>query len=157
MLLALMSFAQVLGQWTFGLLSDKVGLDPLIVLSTIVAAVASFTLWGFAHDLAPLVVFTLLFGFFAYGFSSMRARIGTALSEEPTAALATFGIFVCCQGVGNVLAGPISVGLLDGVVKKDRYGLMRYRVMVIFTGSCMLLSALSIGTWYIRPQRLRTR
>lgn len=157
MLLALMSFAQMLGQWTFGILSDEVGLNSLIVLSTMIAAVASFTSWGLAHDLAPLVVFALLFGFFAYGFCSMRARMGTAVSEEPTAALATFSIFVCCQGLGNVLAGPISVGLLHGAVRRDGYGIMRYKAMVIFTGACMMLSALSVGTWYIRPRRLLAR
>ena len=157
MLLALMSFAQMLGQWTFGILSDKVGLNPLLVLSTTIAALASFTSWGLAHDLAPLVVFALLFGFFAYGFCSMRARMGTAVSEEPTAALATFSIFVCCQGLGNVLAGPISVGLLNVSVRRDGYGVMRYKAMVIFTGACMVLSAMSVGTWYMRPRRLLAR
>ncbi|KAL8627222.1 hypothetical protein Q9189_007072 [Teloschistes chrysophthalmus] len=91
LLLALMNLGQVLGQWTFGILSDRMSLNPLLVLSTTVAAIASFTSWGLAHDLAPLVVFALIFGFFAYGFCSMRARMGTAVSEEPTAALATFG------------------------------------------------------------------
>ena len=157
MLLAVMSAAQVLGQWTFGFLSDKVGLNILVLFSTLATAVASFTSWGFAHDLAPLVVFSLLFGFFAYGFSSMRARMGTAVSEEPTAALATFGIFTFCQGLGNVLAGPISAGLLSGGIRRNSYGITRYKAMVVFTGSCMLLSALSVGSWYIRPFRTRTR
>ena len=157
MLLSVMSAAQVAGQWTFGILSDKMGLNPLVLLSTIVTAAACFTSWGLAHDLAPLVVFSLLFGFFAYGFSSMRARMGTAVSEEPTAALATFGIFTFCQGSGNVLAGPISAGLLSGRVQRDSYGIVRYKALVVFTGSCMLLSALSIGTWYIRPRRLQAR
>ena len=157
MLLSVMSAAQVMGQWTFGILSDKMGLNPLVLLSTIVTAVACFTSWGLAHDLAPLIAFSILFGFFAYGFSSMRARMGTAVSEEPTAALATFGILTFCQGSGNVLAGPISAGLLSGSVQRDSYGVMRYKALVVFTGGCMLLSALSIGTWYIRPRRLRAR
>lgn len=154
LLLALMNLGQVLGQWTFGILSDRMSLNPLLVLSTTVAAIASFTSWGLAHDLAPLVVFALIFGFFAYGFCSMRARMGTAVSEEPTAALATFGVFVCCQGIGNVLAGPISVALLDGTVKREGYAIARYRPMVVFTGGCMVLSAVSIGSWYIRQRRL---
>lgn len=157
MLLSVMSAAQVVGQWTFGILSDKVGLNPLVLLSTIVTALACFTAWGLAGDLAPLVVFSLLFGFFAYGFSSMRARMGTAVSEEPTAALATFGILTFCQGSGNVLAGPISAGLLSGRVQRESYGITRYKALVVFTGGCMLLSALSIGSWYIRPRRLRAR
>ena len=157
MLLSLMSAAQVVGQWTFGILSDKVGLNPLILLSTIVTAMVCFLSWGLAHDLATLVIFSLLFGFFAYGFSSMRARMGTTVSEEPTAALATFGIFTFCQGCGNVLAGPISAGLLSKGVQRDSYGIMRYKSLIVFTGGCMLLSALSVGSWYIRPRRLRPR
>lgn len=157
LLLSMMSAAQVVGQWTFGILSDKVGLNPLVLLSTIVAAVACFTSWGFAHDLAPLVLFSLLFGFFAYGFSSMRARMGMAVSEEPTAALATFGTLNFCQGSGNVLAGPISAGLLSEGVQRNSYGIMRYKALVVFTGGCMLLSALSIASWYVRPRRLWAR
>ena len=141
MLLSVMSAAQVVGQWTFGILSDNVGLNPLVLLSTLATALSCFTSWGLAHDLAPLVVFALLFGFFAYGFSSMRARMGTAVSEEPTAALATFGILTFCQGSGNVLAGPISAGLLEGGIQRDSYGVLRYKSLVIFTGGCMLLSA----------------
>ena len=155
MLLSVMSAAQVLGQWTFGILSDKLGLNILILLSTIVTAVASFTSWGLAHDLAPLVVFALLFGFFAYGFSSMTARMGMNVSDEPTAALATFGILKFCQGIGSVLAGPISAGLVSGKVNRDSYGIARYSSMIVFTGACMLLSALGIGSWYIRPRRMR--
>ena len=153
MLLALMSFAQMLGQWTFGILSDNAGLSSLMVISTTIAALSSFTLWGLAHNLTPLVTFALIFGFFAYGFSSMRARMGTAVSEDPRTALATFSVFVCCQGLGNVLAGPISVGLLHGDVRKDRYGIQRYKAMITFTGTCMLMSALSVIVWYLRPRR----
>ena len=153
MLLALMGLAQMLGQWAFGILSDNLGLHLLMVVSTLIAAVSAFTLWGFAHELARLVVFALLFGFFAYGFCSLRARMGMAVSEEPSAALAMFGILVGCQGVGNVLVGPISVRLLQGAVKRDGYGLVRYKSMVIFTGACMIMSAVSVLAWYARVPR----
>lgn len=154
LLLALMSFAQVLGQSIFGLLSDKVELNALLLLSTVIAAIATFASWGIAQDLAPLIVFALLFGFFAYGFCSLRARMGTAISEEPTPALATFSIFVFCQGFGNVLAGPISAALLNNGVKSDGYGVWRYKGMVLFTGACMLISAASVGLCHWRPRRM---
>ena len=125
-----------------------------LLLSTVIAAIATFASWGAAHDLAPLIVFALLFGFFAYGFCSLRARIGTAISKEPTAALATFCIFVFYQGFGNVLAGPISAALLTNGVKRDGYGLWRFKGMVLFTGACMLLSAASVGLWHWRPRRM---
>ncbi|KAL8834869.1 MAG: hypothetical protein Q9176_007234 [Flavoplaca citrina] len=156
LLLALMSFAQVLGQFLFGLLSDRVNLNNLLLLSTLVAGIATFTAWGFARDFAPLIVFALLFGFFAYGFNSLRARMGTAISEDPTVALATFSVYIVCQGFGNVLAGPISAGLLTDGVRKDGYGVWRYKAMVLFTGGCMLISAASVGLWHWRPKRLMT-
>ena len=156
-LLALMSFGQLLGQSIFGILSDRVGLNALLMLSTVVAAVATFTSWGAGHNLAPLVVFALLFGFFAYGFCSLRPQMGSAVSDEPTAIVTLVGIFVFCQGVGNVLAGPLSAALLTEGVRTDGYGLLRYRNMVIFTGTCMTVSAMSAGAFWLLPRRLMTR
>jgi MFS family permease len=156
LLLALMSMAQLLGQFTFGFLSDgRVPLNVLALVSTIVAGVASFALWGLARSLAALVVFALVYGFFGYAYVSMRARMGTAVTSDPTGALATFGLFCFGQGVGNVLTGPIGGSLLSSVTSINTYGLMKYRAVVIFTGSCMVLSALSISSWYLRPRRVR--
>jgi MFS family permease len=157
LLLALMSVAQVLGQFTFGFLSDgRIPLNILILLSCVMAAIASFTLWGLAHSLAPLIFFALVYGFFGYGYLSMRVRMGTAITGEPTAALATFAVFCFGQGLGNVLAGPISSGLLSKMVDRAEYGASRYKAVVIFTGCSMVLSTISIGSWYLRPSRMRT-
>ncbi|OZJ01535.1 hypothetical protein BZG36_05671 [Bifiguratus adelaidae] len=154
LLLALMSLMQVLGQFTFGYLSDsRLPLNFLAILSTVVAATASLALWGPARSMAPLVVFSILYGFFAYGYTSMRVRMGSAISDDPTSSLATFSIFCFGQGVGNVLTGPISAGLLSQTTSFG-YG-MKYKAVVIFTGTCMVLSALSIVTLYLRPRSLR--
>jgi predicted MFS family arabinose efflux permease len=155
LLLALMNVAQMLGQFTFGILSDKLPVNLLILISTIVPAVASLALWGLAHSLAPLIMFSLIYGFFGYGYVSLRVHMGTAITTDPTAALATFSIFCFGQGVGNILAGPISAGLLTQVVKPRDYGALRYRSVVIFTGCAMVVSALSVGSWYVRPKRVR--
>ncbi|OZJ01544.1 hypothetical protein BZG36_05508 [Bifiguratus adelaidae] len=154
LLLALMSVMQVLGQFTFGYLSDgRVPINLLAILSTVVAAGTSLTLWGMGQSMAPLVVFSILYGFFAYGYVSMRMRMGSAISDDPTTSLATFSIFCFGQGVGNVLAGPISAGLLTQAASFG-YGMVKYKPVVIFTGACMLLSALSIGTLYLRPRTI---
>lgn len=50
----------------------------------------------------------------------------------------------------NILAGPISGRLLLHVTNPAKYGAMRYKGVIIFPGCCMLLSALSIGSWYAR-------
>lgn len=156
LLLALMSIAQVLGQFTFGFLSDdRIPINQLAILSTVVAAIASLTLWGLANSLVSLIMFSIIYGFFGYGYVSMRVRMGTAVSDQPTAALATFSIFCFGQGVGNVLAGPISAALLSGASVRGAYGVMRYKAMVIFTGACMVASAMSLGLWYLRPKKFR--
>jgi hypothetical protein len=88
--------------------------------------------------------------------TSMRVRMGTSVTSDPTAALTIFSIFCFGQGVGNVLAGPISGVLLSHVTEVGRYGAMRYKDVVIFTGCCMVFSALSVAFWYLRPSRIRT-
>lgn len=156
LLVAIMSVAQVLGQFTFGFLSDgRIPVNVLILTSSAMAAVASFTLWGLAHSLAPLIFFALVYGFFGYGYLSMRVRMGTAITKEPTAALALFAVFCFGQGIGNVLAAPISSGLLSKMMDKAEYGASRYKSVVIFTGCSMALSAISIGSWYLKLSRLR--
>jgi MFS family permease len=154
MLVALMSIAQVVGQFTFGFLSDgKIPLNVLILSSSMMTAVASLTLWGLARSLSPLILFALTYGFFGYGYLSMRVRMGTAVTGEPTAALAMFSIFCFGQGVGNVLAGPISGGLLLGVVNSKDYGASRYKPVIIFTGCTMIISAISVGSWNLYRSR----
>jgi len=156
LLLALMGVAQILGQLTFGYLYDKqVPVNVLAIVSTVVAAVASFALWGVAKSLGVLIAFSLVFGFFGYGYVSTRVGMGSAVSDDPSTAATTFSIFVFGQGVGNILAGPISESLLARTTKLESYGILRYKAVIIFTGTCMLSSALSIGFWYFRPQKLR--
>lgn len=152
LLLALMSISQVLGQLTFGYLSDRnVSVNLLTISSTVVAAAAVYGCWGAAHSLGLLVVFALLFGFFGAGYTAMWARMGTAIgNNEPTAAFASFGLLNFGKGVGNVLAGPISGALLGNAVNVHDYGVMRYKTVVLLTGSCMIASAAIIPLSYLR-------
>lgn len=80
--------------------------------------------------------------------------MGTEITSESTAALATFSLFCFGQGVGNVLAGPISLGLIETTTGSGGYGAVKYKSVVVFTGACMVISTLSVGTWYLRPKRL---
>ena len=154
LLLALMSVSQVAGQFTFGYLSDKKSsLNALMVVSLSVAATATFAIWGLANSLPPLIFFALLYGFFGTGYTAMWARMVTAISEEPSASQTMFGLFCFGKGVGNVLAGPISAGLLRLSTDSHGYGHGAYKAVVIFTGVCLLLSASSLGPVYCRPKR----
>jgi predicted MFS family arabinose efflux permease len=154
LLLALMSVSQVFGQFTFGYLSDrKVSLNALILVSLSVAATATFSIWAVARSLAPLVIFAILYGFIGAGYTAMWARMVTAVSDEPSASQAMFSLFCFGKGVGNVLAGPISAGLLRLATGSTGYGHGMYKAVVVFTGVCLVLSAGSLSATYLKPKR----
>ncbi|KAK5127047.1 hypothetical protein LTR85_008406 [Meristemomyces frigidus] len=163
LLLTVMSISQVLGQFTFGYLSDRRRLLPvLMAVSTLVSATATFSLWGVSRSFPPLLIFAMLFGFFGAGYTALWGRMVSAVSEHgeetpgqsnAAQAQAMFSCFCFGKGVGNVLAGPISAGLISNIVHVGSYGALKYKAVVVFTGVSMLLSAISIGPWHLRPKR----
>lgn len=151
LLLAVMSIAQVAGQFSFGYLSDRrTSVTALATVSASVAAIATLFAWGFARSITPLIMFALLYGFFGAGYTAMWARMVTAVSDEPSAAQAIFGMFNFGKGIGNVAAGPISAGLLSWGAEGGVYGLGTYKAVVLFTGVCLLASAGSLGAVKVR-------
>lgn len=154
LLLTLMSLAQVGGQFTFGYLSDKkLSVTALMTISLTVSAIATFSAWGAARSLVPLIFFALLYGFFGTGYTAVWARMVTAVSEEPSAHQAMFGLFNAGKGIGNVLAGPISAGLLKMSNDTGGYANGIYKSVVIFTGVCLLFSVGSLSPVYCKLKR----
>ena len=153
LLLTLMSVNRVIGQLTFGYLSDqKKSLNTLLTLSASVAAIPTLSAWGLARSLSPLIFFALLYGFFGAGYTAIWARMVTAVCTEPSAAQAMFGLFNFGKGIGNIAAGQLSAGLLKWSSGDARYGLGTYKAIVLFSGTCLLLSAGSLGTVHVKPK-----
>lgn len=152
LLLTLMSIAQVAGQFSFGYVSDKnkISINALIITSSSIAAIVTFSLWGLARSFAPLACFAVVYGFFGAGYTAMWARMVTAISDEPSASQSMFGLFCAGKGIGNILTGPISAGLLRLSNGAGGYGLGLYQAVVIFTGVCLVLSVGSLGTVYLK-------
>jgi MFS family permease len=154
LLLTLMSVSQVFGQFTFGYISDKkVPHNALIVVSSSIAAIVTFSLWGLARSFALLACFAVVYGFFGAGYTALWARMVTAISEEPSASQAIFGLLCAGKGIGNILTGPVSAGLLSASQSSTGYGHGAYRAVVIFTGVCLIMSAGSLGALCIRLKR----
>ena len=151
LILALINLTAVFGQIAFGYFSDnRIPVQVLLFASPLVSAVATFTLWGLARSLPPLVVFSLIYGFFAGGYVVLWARMGTYLNaDDPTVALTTFGVFAFLKGVGNVLAGPISSVLITQATTLEQYAIGRYEGIIIYTGICMFASSLAMAVWHI--------
>lgn len=148
LLLALMSVCQVCGQFVFGSLSDrKVPLNVLACSSTVVAAVSCLTMWGLAQTFPVLIVFAVIYGFFAAGYTAIWARMSTAITDDATAAPIVFSLLNFGKGIGNVLAGPVGGFLVSGSMSTGPSS-VSYRWVIIFTGARMFASACTICLRY---------
>ena len=148
-----LSIAQLLGQITYGYLSDRrLPLNLLLASTCTIAATASLTLWGLAKSSPPLVGFALVYGFFAYAFMAMRVRMGAAVDPAPSASLPMFCIFSFAQGIGNILAAPLSGALLVAEVDPSGYGIARFEPLIVFTGCSMAAGAgcIVLSSWLRR-------
>ncbi|KAG9519652.1 MFS general substrate transporter, partial [Aureobasidium melanogenum] len=156
MLIALMNISSVFGQFIYGYLSDgRVALNALLLSTMLVSTIVALTLWGLAESLAVLVIFALVYGFFAYAYLAMRVRMGTAVAAEHSDAMIMFCLFSFAQGIGNVLAGPVSGALLLPDIDEHAYGFVRYKILIIFTGAAMFASAAFIALSYLVPSKVK--
>lgn len=156
LVLAVMSISQTMGQFAFGYLTDKkIPVSGLVITCSTMATIAVLAVWGLSKSLGLLVLFSIIYGFFAYAFSTMRVGMGKSVSSDPSAVVATYAILVFCQGIGNVMVGPLSSLLLSGKSVVSAYAIYRFKNVVIFTGSCMFLSAVVILPYVFRPTHMR--
>ncbi|KAM3511351.1 hypothetical protein MY11210_005024 [Beauveria gryllotalpidicola] len=152
-LLAVMSVAQVCGQFAFGYLSDrKISTNVLASTAVAVAAVACLAMWQTARSLPVLVCFAVAYGFFASGYTAMWARMCTNVCNgDGAAAPMVYGLLNFGKGLGNIFAGPIGGNLVARGVSQFGGGALTYRWVVVFTGICMLASAGTIIAKSLRP------
>lgn len=97
----------------------------------------------------PLAVFSVIYGFFGFGFTTMRVAMGQAVSDDPSTVFATYAIFVFLEGIGNILVGPLSAVLLSSkTIMRESYAAGKYDGVVILTGTSSLLAALIVVCWH---------
>lgn len=146
-LLAIMAASQTLGQFSFGWLSDKkLHVSLLASICAVMASIATATCWGLGKSLPVLIIYSMIYGFFAFGFGSMRVAMTRAISTEQSSMLTLYSFFVFLQGIGNVLVGPITAGLMSAAVNLADYGASKYKESIIFVASSWMLGAVLIGT-----------
>ncbi|KAK2008703.1 major facilitator superfamily transporter, partial [Colletotrichum eremochloae] len=144
LVLAVNNFASIFGQLALGYITDRVNnVFILVFASSFAAAVVTFTIWGFATSLAPLLSFSLLFGLATGGFPCLWNKFGSALSKDPGH---VYSFMAFGKGVGNILSGPISTALVR-VPFEAGYGLGRFAPLILYTGSMMLGSSLGLLGW----------
>ncbi|KAK9899406.1 MFS general substrate transporter [Cystobasidium minutum MCA 4210] len=147
LLVVMMNASSVVGLLLLGHLSDRWPARVVITISCMGSALSCFLLWGFATSVSVLVVFALLFGFFALGYAAVWNRLITIISrDDPLLPPVIFSVFAFARGIGSILSGPISTALL----KKGGlghaafgYGVGDYGGLLIWTGSVIALGSVA--------------
>lgn len=146
-LIAFFHMASVPGSVTMGMLGDKFNASMVILTASFGGVLPVFLLWGLSFHFANLVVFVLLYGFFAGSFSSTWSSMVNEISRDDNGhdSSVIFGMLLGGRGVGYVLAGPISGALLSfpELSEEARGYATKYGPMIIFTGVTGILGAWS--------------
>lgn len=148
--LALFNCASVFGQVIFGLLTDRLHVTTVILISTVGATISVFLFWGLTTHLPLLIIFSLMYGIFAGGFTSTWSGIIRLVQKETQGSEtgSVFGLLAAGRGIGAVVSGPISEALFS--VARDRvawkatsgYG-TSYSSLIVFTGVTAACGGLS--------------
>ncbi|KAI0322404.1 major facilitator superfamily domain-containing protein [Amylostereum chailletii] len=154
---ALLNGAGLVSRLTLGTLSDY--FSPwLLALSTLAAtSLVTFLLWGFAgHVVAGVLVYGMLYGMLAGGFSSLWTAFVRPVAKDDLSLYVTlFGYLMFSRGLGNVLSTPISTSLStvrDNVKSSPGTGFAvaggRFEQMIVYVGSCFAGAAvIALVAW----------
>ena len=158
LLLALISGAGIISSLALGTLSDgRVPLNFLTFTSSFVVAFSVFIFWGFSRTFTFLTVMSVIYSMFGAGWEVLWARMSTSVTSSPSGVMTSFGILSCQRGTANILAGLISPKLITDNIIENEYAISRYMGLILFTGTAMTLSALTIAVWYLIPRSIREK
>ncbi|KFZ03856.1 hypothetical protein V502_10603 [Pseudogymnoascus sp. VKM F-4520 (FW-2644)] len=139
LLVALVNAASVPSTILLGMLIDRFHVTTVVLISTVGAVLSVFLLWGFSDALPLLIVFSILYGFFAGGFVSTFSGVIKALKglDESTDVGTVLGFLSAGRGIGAVASGPLSEALLRSKPWQGKASLgygTGYGGLIVFTG-----------------------
>lgn len=131
-----------------GYISDWVNIYLPLLCSTLGSSIIVILNWGFSKSLASLILFSLLYGSFAGGYSTLYSRFVTSLTKHPATGLWVYSIFELQRGVSSIIGGLITAPLVRGPVKHE-YGMGKYRSLILGIGAAFLISSLGGLGWFL--------
>lgn len=145
-MLAAFNASATVGLLVVGRLIDATLYTRIMALSTIICAVASAVLLGFAHTLGTVLAFVLLFGIAGGGFTTFMTPISRDVAELGNVAIGpVYLALVFWRGVAAV-GGPLVASTLYNSDMSDYklYGTRGFSGIVVFTSIGMACSTLLI-------------
>lgn len=147
---ALLNGSMVFGCIFVGVLIDRVHVTTAVFVCTAGATFSVFVLWGLAASIPLLCIFSVVYGFFAGGFSSTYAGVIKHITSsypgsDPGMVI---GVMAAGRGIGSVICGPLSEALIrtrpwEGKVALG-YG-TGFGPLIVFTGLSAFLGGISFG------------
>ncbi|VDC01694.1 unnamed protein product [Peniophora sp. CBMAI 1063] len=143
--LAAFNMAAVVGQVLVGYYCDRGSYTTAMIVSSMLSAILGFVLWGFAHSLALIYAFAVLFGGISGGFSSTWLPAAAELFNNQSTAI--FMAFSCAKGLAAITGPFVAAALHPKTVSdQDRAGSggwagYGFTAMTIFVGSGMIATA----------------
>ncbi|KAJ5699875.1 hypothetical protein N7536_002888 [Penicillium majusculum] len=135
----LFNLASVVGCVLMGAIIDKLDVTLCILISTVGSSIGVFLIWGFSMSLAPLFIFSIVYGLFAGSYTSTWPGIMREVVHNKPSAESSM-VFACLaagRGIGNLVSGPLSEGLIKGLPWEGNAGYgygSGYGTLIAFTG-----------------------
>jgi MFS family permease len=159
LMVSLLNTASVPGVVLLSALCDRTTVTNVIFISAFGSAISIFLFWGFSTTLPAMIIFAIMYGFFAGGYTSTYAGTVKELRQVSAGSDlgSMFGLLSAGRGIGNVICGPISESLLG---QSSWYGKAlfaygsAYGPLIAFTG---ITAALTLTPWVAKRLHLTER
>jgi hypothetical protein len=130
-----------------------------MLISTLGAAVAVLSIWGFARNMWSLSLFSLAFGGTAGGFSVLRLRIAAATvgnDNNNEQSMLIFSILTALRGASIIACGFVSTVLVhENIPVSGAYaGGGRYRDLLVYTAVLMVAASFGAVAKLVEPATL---
>ncbi len=155
--LMLLNLSAMTGLMIMGHLTDRFNSRICIFISAFGATISVFLFWGLAVHVAQLYIFCILFGLFSGCYPAVwpavmreTARRGEERGFGHVDTLMVYSFLCVGRGIGNIVAGPLSEVLVNGMPWKGEliggFG-SGYGALIMFSGLTSLVSGMNT-LWY---------
>ncbi|KAI1169768.1 MFS monocarboxylate transporter [Nemania sp. FL0916] len=152
---SLLNFASAAGAILSGLATDHLHLSTVLLSLSLISSIAVFLIWGFATSQPVLLLFSIVYGLSAGGWSSTWTWCSVEVHKEAprTEMGVLIGLFGAGRGLGSIVSGPLSESLLRypawGRELAGAYG-TGYGIIIAFAGISAVFGSLG---WLMRLRR----
>ncbi|KAI4603390.1 hypothetical protein KJ359_006185 [Pestalotiopsis sp. 9143b] len=163
LLITFLSLSGMIGQSLLGLLTDKIGAQVPLLLSTLVSTFAVLVFWGLGTHYWMLVILAVLFGAFSFSFAVVRSHMASAVvgnTDHPNEETVVSAALLAVRGVACVASGYTGAavaGSSENIGIQPGFGAGKWRSLIIYVSVMMFtasMGAIGLRTTLTRAQEV---